>query len=378
VSFRIPFNRTALLGNELEYVRLALESGQVAGDQAYTKRCERLLEEALGVPRVLLTTTCTHALEMAGLLLEIGSGDEVIVPSFTFVSTANAYVLRGAKPAFVDIREDTLNLDESALAEAITSRTKAIVPVHYGGVSCEMESILAVAAARGVDVIEDNAQGLFGRYRGRWLGTMGRLGAQSFHETKNFTCGEGGALVINDPALVDRAEIIREKGTDRAKFFRGQVDKYGWVDVGSSYVMSDLLAAFLLAQFEIREEIQESRRAIWEGYHAGLESWCEANGVRRPAIPEDCDPTYHLYYLLMPDERRRDGLITHLRERGILAVFHYLPLHLSRVGRGLGGRPGDCPVTESVAGRLIRLPFFTSMSRRDLEEVVTQVCSFSV
>jgi len=282
-SFRIPFNRVALQGREIEYLRQAVEGGWTAGDGPFTRRCNALLERELGVPRAFLTTSCTHALEMAALLLEIGDGDEVIVPSFTFVSTINAFVLRGARPVFVDVRSDTLNLDERKIEERMTARTKAIVPVHYAGVGCEMDAILDVAKRHDVAVIEDNAHGLFGKHHGRWLGTFGALATQSFHETKNFGCGEGGALLVNDGRYAERAEILREKGTNRSRFFRGQVDKYTWVDLGSSYLPSDLLAAFLLAQLEVWRTVQDNRRRIWETYERELAGWRAERGVRGPA-----------------------------------------------------------------------------------------------
>jgi dTDP-4-amino-4,6-dideoxygalactose transaminase len=315
-------------------------------------------------------------LEMAALLLGIKPGDEVIVPSFTFVSTANAFALRGARPVFADVRPDTLNLDEGVLEKLITPRTRAIVPVHYAGVGCEMEAICEIANRHGVAIVEDNAHGLFGRYRGQALGTFGAMAAQSFHETKNFTCGEGGALLINDPAYIERAEIIREKGTDRSRFFRGQVDKYSWVDIGSSYLMSDLLAAFLYGQLEQWEVVQARRRRIWEYYDAALADWAEEQRVRRPMVPGRCRQAYHLYYLLTPSLDYRQSLIEHLRSRGVLSVFHYLPLHLSEMGRRFGGRPGACPVTEEVSDRLLRLPFFNGLSETDQEYVVESVCAF--
>ncbi|HEX3129950.1 MAG TPA: dTDP-4-amino-4,6-dideoxygalactose transaminase [Thermoanaerobaculia bacterium] len=369
----IPFNRPVLAGRELEYIQDVIRRGHSAGDGAYTRLCQELLERELGVPRVLLTTSCTHALEMAALLLDVGPGDEVLMPSFTFVSTANAFALRGALPVFVDVRPDTLNLDESRLEALVTPRTKAVVPVHYAGIGCAMEPILDVARRHGLAVVEDNAHGLFGRYRERWLGTFGALASLSFHETKNFTCGEGGALLINDPGLQDRAEILREKGTDRSRFFRGQVDKYTWVDLGSSYVPSDLLAAFLYAQLEERERIQARRRRIWERYLEGLAPWAAERGVRVPEVPEGCEPAYHLFHLLMPSLAARTELIGHLRRNGVLAVFHYVPLHLSQMGQRLGGRPGDCPVTEDVSDRLVRLPFFNDLTDEEQDRVIRLV-----
>jgi len=331
---------------------------------------------ALGVPKALLTTSCTHALEMAALLLDIKPGDEVIVPSFTFVSTVNAFTMRGASPVFIDIRPDTLNLDEALLENLITPRTRAIVAVHYAGVGCEMDAILKVAARHGVPVVEDNAHGLFGRYKGQYLGTFGCLATLSFHESKNFSCGEGGALLINDPQYSERAEIIREKGTNRSRLFRGEVDKYTWVDVGSSYLPSDILAAFLYAQLESRELIQTLRRRIWEYYQEHFSDWAANAGVRLPFVPAYCEQTHHMFYLLLPSLAIRQELIRHLNARDINSVFHYLPLHLSRMGRHFGGNEGDCPVTEDVSDRLLRLPFHNDLNESDQAEVVTAIREF--
>ncbi len=372
----VDFNLPLPVGKEREYVSQALGSGHISGDGPFTKKCHTLLQESLGVPRVLLTTSCTHALDMSAILLGIEPGDEVIIPDFTFVSTVNAFVLRGAKPVFIDIRPDTLNLDESKLADAVTARTKAIVPVHYAGVGCEMDVIMDIAAASGIAVVEDNAHGLFARYRGRYLGTFGALAAQSFHETKNFSCGEGGALLINDTDLADRAEIVREKGTNRSRFFRGQVDKYTWVDIGSSYLPSDILAAYLYGQLEQREKIQSHRRNSWNTYQAGLEAWAAQRGVRLPIIPDHCEQSYHMFYLLMPNLDIRQRLIAHLRGRGIHAVFHYLPLHLSDMGRSFGGQPGECPVTERVSDQLVRLPFHNLLTGDDQEQVIEAILEF--
>jgi dTDP-4-amino-4,6-dideoxygalactose transaminase len=346
------------------------------GDGPFTKQCQARLESALGVRKVLLTTSCTHALEMTALLLDIQPGDEVVVPSFTFVSTVNAFVLRGAKPVFCDIRPDTLNLDEKQLDGLITSRTKAVVPVHYAGVGCEMDAIMEIARRHGIAVVEDNAHGLYGKYKGRRLGTFGRLATQSFHETKNVTCGEGGALLVNDESLIERAEIIREKGTNRSRFFRGQVDKYTWVDIGSSYAMSDILAAFLFGQLEQCTAIQDRRLAIWERYDAGLRGWCATQGVHQPVVPSHCEQSYHMYYLLLPTLESRQRLIAHLKVRGIQAVFHYLPLHRSDMGRRFGGCEGDCPVTEQVSDRLLRLPFFNTMTQTEQARVIAAVRQF--
>ena len=373
---RIPFNRPFATGNELDYIRAAIATPKFSGDGSFTAQCHRLVEQSLGIQKALLTTSCTHALEMAALLLDTGPGDEVIVPSFTFPSAANAFVLRGAKPVFVDIRADTLNIDENQIEQRITARTKAIFLVHYAGVGCEMDAITSLARQHGIAVVEDNAHGLYGKYRGRYLGTLGQLATLSFHETKNFTCGEGGALLINDARFNPRAEILREKGTDRSRFFRGEIDKYTWVDVGSSYLPADLLAAFLSAQLEHRDQIQSMRRQIWESYARELASWAEASGIRLPIVPAECEQSYHMFYVIMPSFESRQALISHLAGFGILAVFHYLPLHLSPMGLRFGGRQGDCPVTEDLANRLLRLPFFTGMSSSEQSEVIEAVRGF--
>jgi dTDP-4-amino-4,6-dideoxygalactose transaminase len=375
-SIVVDFNNPVVVGKELEYMAQAIGFGKISGDGPFTKKASALLEEQLGVPKVLLTTSCTHALEMFALLLDIQPGDEVIIPSFTFVSTVNAFVLRGAKPVFADVRPDTLNLDESKLEALMTPRTKAIVPVHYAGVGCEMDAILEIADRHAVPVVEDNAHGLFGKYKGKYLGTFGTLAAQSFHETKNFSCGEGGALLINDPALVERAEIIREKGTNRSRFFRGQVDKYTWVDIGSSFLPSDILAAFLYAQLENREKIQSRRKRVWNFYYKNLKDWALAHEVQLPHVPEYCDQAYHMFYMLLPTLEHRQGLIAHLHQRSIESVFHYLPLHLSDMGLRFGGQPGDCPVTERVSDQLIRLPFHNALTEAEQHKVVDVILEF--
>lgn len=372
----IPFNKPGVTGRELPYLQQALASGHLSGDGAFTRRCHALLESLTGAPKVLLTTSCTHALEMAALLAGLGPGDDVLCPAFTFVSSVNAFALRGARPVFVDIRPDTLNIDERLLEAAITPRTRAVMVVHYAGVGCEMPALMAVAARHGLQVIEDNAHGLFGAYDGRPLGSYGATSTLSFHETKNLTCGEGGALVINDPALVARAEVLREKGTNRSRFFRGQVDKYTWVDVGSSYLPSDLLAAYLCAQLESWEEIQAARHAIWRRYDAALGPWATAEGVGRPHVPAHCTHPAHMYYLLMPSLEARTRFIAHLRAQSVLAVFHYQPLHLSDKGREYGGREGQCPVTEDVADRLVRLPLYFELAAADQARVIAAVTSF--
>jgi dTDP-4-amino-4,6-dideoxygalactose transaminase len=377
-SYSIPFNKPGLVGNEIRYMLEAIERGHISGDGTFTTKCNALLEQELGAAKVLLTTSCTHALEMAALLLDIQPGDEVIMPSFTFVSTANAFALRGARTVFSDIRPDTLNLDESKLESLINERTKTIVVVHYAGVACEMDSIVALARKHGISLVEDNAHGLFARYKGKYTGTFGCLATQSFHETKNVTCGEGGALVINDPELVERALIIREKGTNRAQFFRGQVDKYTWMDIGSSYLPSDILAAFLYAQLEARHEIQNKRQRIWCYYQHHLNDWAVRHGVRLPVLPRECEQSYHMFYLLLPSLHSRQALISHLKAEGILSVFHYVPLHLSEMGRKCGAREANCPVTEDVSSRLLRLPFYNDLTEEEHARVVAAVSQFSI
>jgi dTDP-4-amino-4,6-dideoxygalactose transaminase len=371
----IPFNRASLVGSELQNVQRAFELMHVAGDGSFTRRCHELLQGILGAPKALLTTSCTHALEMAALLLDIQPGDEVLVPSFTFVSTVNAFVLRGAKPVFIDIRPDTLNMDERLLEAKVSSKARAIVPVHYAGVGCDMDAIGAFAARHGLAVVEDNAHGLFGKWRGRSLGSFGAFSTLSFHETKNITCGEGGALIINDERYAERAEIIREKGTNRSQFFRGQVDKYGWVDVGSSYLPSDLLAAFLVAQLEQRDEIQRARMAVWRRYRAELEAWASEQGVGLPFVPAEAEHPAHMFYLLFPGLERRQAFIAHMSRERISTPFHYVPLHNSPMGKKLGGA-NDCPVTESVSDRLVRLPLYSAISADEQARVIEQVLKF--
>lgn len=377
MSGRIPFNRPFSTELGFEYIREAISAMHLSGDGSFSKKCHALLEDLLGCYKVLLTTSCTHALEMSALLLDIRPGDEVIIPSFTFVSTVNAFVLRGAQPVFCDIRPDTLNLNEQLLEGLINKNTRAIVPVHYAGVGCEMDTIMAIADDHGLSVIEDNAHGLLGKYRGQPLGTFGNLSTLSFHETKNFSCGEGGALVINDEQYVERAEIIREKGTNRSRFFRGQVDKYTWTDIGSSYLPSDILAAFLYAQLEMHEEIQASRKRAWDYYMTHLQGWAEEQQVRLPMIPQHCEQAYHMFYLLMPSLDKRQAFIAALKERNIYTAFHYLPLHLSTMGQKFGGKIGDCPVTEDVSDRLVRLPFYNGMTEEEQATVVEAILDFT-
>lgn len=372
----IPFNRPYLSGSEIACVREALASSTHAGDGPYTKRCQGWLEQYMNAKKVLLTTSCTHALEMAAILLDLKQGDEVIIPSFTFVSTANAFVLRGAKPVFVDIRPDTLNLDEKKLEHHITPNTRAIVPVHYGGVGCEMDKLTEIASRHGLAIVEDNAHGLFGSYRGKPLGSFGTMATQSFHETKNISCGEGGALIINNEQYSERAEIIREKGTNRSRFFRGQVDKYTWVDIGSSYLLADLLAAILWAQLESSAAIQTRREYIWRYYASQLSTWAANRNYRLPVVPANCEPAWHLFYILFPSLANRQAFLTHMNNSGVMSIFHYLPLHLSEMGKRFGGIAGACPVAEQVSNQLARLPLFAGMEERDLERIVTAVKSF--
>lgn len=367
----IPFNCQSLFGTEFANIQDAYDQGKISGDGKYTKLCTSFMEKAFSAKKVLLTPSCTHALELAALLIDIKPGDEVIMPSYTFVSTANAFVLRGARPVFCDIRPDTLNIDEQKIEELITERTKAIVPVHYAGVACEMDRIMEIAHNHDLYVIEDAAQSVNARYKGRYLGTIGHFGCYSFHETKNYSMGEGGALVINDERFIERAEIIREKGTDRSKFSRGEIDKYTWVDIGSSYLPSDILAAVLWAQLEHLDEIQEKRMSIWNAYYAALKPYDEAEKIRLPIIPDYVEHNAHLFYILFQDEQIRDAMMHRLNEKGINAVFHYIPLHTSPVGRGLAYHEGELPVTEEISRRLLRLPIYAGMNANDQNRIIT-------
>ena len=352
----IPFNKPHLGGKELWNIAQAHARGQMAGDGSFTKQCQAWLEARTGSQKALLTHSCTAALEMAAILADLQPGDEVIMPSYTFVSTANAFALRGAVPVFVDIRPDTLNLDERKIEAAITPRTRVIAPVHYAGVGCDMDVIMAIAERHGLLVIEDAAQGIMASYGGRPLGAIGHLGAFSFHETKNIISGEGGALLINDPALAERAEIIREKGTNRSQFFRGQVDKYTWVDIGSSYLPGEIIAAFLHAQMEEADSITARRLALWQRYHAAFEPLEQAGRVRRPIIPDGCDHNAHMYYLLLRDLDDRTAFIQAMKAEDIHCVFHYVPLHSAPQGQRIGRAADDLAVTTDLADRLVRLP----------------------
>jgi dTDP-4-amino-4,6-dideoxygalactose transaminase len=365
-----------MVGSELDFIRESVEAMHTGGDGPFSRRCTDLLQAELGCAAVFPTTSCTAALEMCALLLNLAPGDEVIVPAYSFVSTVNAFALRGTTPVFADIREDTLNLDEARLESLISSRTRAVVVVHYAGVGCEMETISEIAVRRGIAVVEDNAHGLFARYRGRYLGTFGCLATLSFHETKNFSCGEGGGLLVNDPAFVRRAEIIRDKGTNRQQLFRGEVDKYTWVDLGSSYVLSDILAAYLCAQLEQRDTIMSRRRALWEFYDSQLRGVVEAHGIRLPTIPDHCEQGYHMYYMILPSLEVRQALIAHLKRHRIASVFHYTPLHLSRMGRSCADRAANCPVTERISERLLRLPFHHELEREDQQRVTEEIHRF--
>jgi len=376
MGYRIPFNRPFFTGAELNNVARALASGDIGGDGPFTKECQQVLQSKFGAQRALLTTSCTAALEMTALLCELKEGDEVIMPSYTFVSTANAFLLRGAKPVFVDIRRDTLNMDESLLVQAITPRTKAIVPVHYAGVACEMDTIVRVARDRGLFVIEDAAQGVNATYKQKYLGTLGDLGTYSFHESKNFACGEGGALLVNKDEFSERAEIIREKGTNRAKFFRGQVDKYTWVDTGSSYVPADVLAAILLAQLKGVDLITQERKRVFNTYRTALQPLADQGLAGLPSIPPHCVSNFHMFYMVLNDLETRSALITHLKREGILSVFHYVPLHTSSVGEQLGYQPGMLPVTEYISDRLLRLPLFAGLTNSEIDNVVEEILSF--
>jgi dTDP-4-amino-4,6-dideoxygalactose transaminase len=367
---KLPFNWPQPAGNELEYIRQAAESGHLSGNGAFTRRCQAWIEQETSARRALLTHSCTAALEMSAILADIQPGDEVIMPSFTFVSTANAIVLRGGVPVFLDVRDDTFNLDESLIEAAITDRTRAIFVVHYAGVGCEMDAIMAIAERHRLLVLEDAAQGILSSYRGRPLGSIGHLAALSFHETKNVISGEGGALLLNDPTLVRRAEILRDKGTDRKRFLRGEVDKYTWVDIGSSYALSELNAAFLWAQLERAEELTSARRKIWSLYHEALAPLESRGLLRRPIVPADVVSNAHIYFVLAPDAESRDVLLDALRSSGIGAVFHYVPLHSSKAGLRYGRAHGSLAVTDSAAARLVRLPLWSAMPEAQAEAVV--------
>jgi len=374
---KIPFNKPFTIAGELENIAAAVREGHLAGDGRFTRQCHQWLEQNLGTKRALLTHSCTAALEMAAILCDLKAGDEVIMPSFTFVSTANAFVLRGAVPVFVDIRPDTLNLDEKLAAKAVTSRTRAIAPVHYAGIACEMDVLMALARERDLVMVEDAAQGILAEYKGRKLGTVGHLGCLSFHETKNVISGEGGALLVNDERFLERAEIIREKGTNRAQFFRGEVDKYTWVDIGSSYLPSELVGAFLWAQLERAEQINAKRMRLCAAYREGLESLAQ-HGVLAlpPPVPEGVEGNGHLFYILLKDLATRSSLIAHLKARGVHSVFHYVPLHSAPAGRKFGRAAGPMTVTDDIAGRLLRLPLYYGLAEEQVVAIVAEIKAF--
>lgn len=372
----IRFNRPDITSDDRSFLADAITGGHSSGNGVFTQRTEKMLEATLGVRRALLTTSCTHALEMSALLSKLQPGDEVIVPSYTFVSTASAFAMFGAKPVFVDSRHDTLNIDAALVEQAITSKTRAVCVVHYGGVACEMDALTKLVTKHGLTLIEDNAHGLFAKYKGKYLGSFGAMATQSFHETKNITCGEGGALLINDASLVERAETLREKGTNRSKFLRGQVDKYTWVDIGSSWVLSDLLAAILWGQMQRAEEINSRRVEIWNRYHTNLSSWATQHGVQIPVIPDGCEHVGHVYHLRFATGDQRTRFIDHMKQRRISCVFHYQPLHASPVGQHFGGRVGQCPIAEQAGECLVRLPLYNTLTSSDQQRVIDAVCEF--
>ncbi|PAW34724.1 dTDP-4-amino-4,6-dideoxygalactose transaminase [Pantoea vagans] len=373
----IPFNAPPIVGTEIEYMQSAMNSGKLCGDGGFTRRCQQWMEQRFGSKKVLLTPSCTASLEMAALLIDLQPGDEVIMPSYTFVSTANAFVLRGARIVFVDVRPDTMNIDETLIEAAITEKTRAIVPVHYAGVACEMDTIMALAAKHKLFVIEDAAQGVMSRYKGRALGTIGHIGCFSFHETKNYTAGgEGGATLINDASLVERAEIVREKGTNRSQFFRGQVDKYTWRDMGSSYLMADLQAAYLWAQLEAAERINQQRLSIWQRYYDALQPLAAQGRISLPVIPASCEHNAHMFYIKLRDQDDRQALINWMKEAEILTVFHYIPLHSSPAGERFSQFVGDDRFTTLESERLLRLPLFYNLSDNNQSTVISSLLSF--
>lgn len=372
----ISFNVPPVVGNEMKYIKEAIENKKICGDGVFTKKCSAWLEQKTGTAKALLTTSCTHATEMAAILADIQPGDEVIMPSYTFVSTADAFVLRGAKAVFVDIRPDTMNIDENLIEEAITERTKAIIPVHYAGVACEMDTICGIAEKYHLSVIEDAAQGVLSTYKGRQLGTIGDYGCYSFHETKNYSMGEGGALLIKDPENIERAEIIREKGTNRSKFFRGQIDKYTWMDAGSSYLPSELNAAYLWAQLEVADKILEDRMNSWKEYYRQLQPLKEAGLIELPFVPENCTHNAHMFYIKTKDLEERQELIGYLKSKGIAAVFHYIPLHSSPAGQKYGTFSGEDRYTTKESERLLRLPMYYGLEKKQIDYIVKTVNEF--
>jgi len=377
MKLSIPFNKPFISDKSESYIKKSIFS-QISGDGDFTKNCSQFFENLFESKKVLITTSCTHALEMSALLLDIKPGDEVIVPSYTFVSTANAFVVHGAKPVFADIRLDTLNIDESKIEVLINEKTRAIIPVHYAGVGCEMDALMDISSNYDIPIIEDNAHGLFGDYKGKKLGTFSPMSTLSFHETKNITCGEGGALVINDERYSERAEIIREKGTDRSRFFRGQVDKYSWKDIGSSFLPSDILCAFLYSQIKDYKLIQKNRKTIWNTYYDGLQAWAEQNKIKLPFIPSHCNQSFHMFYMIMPSYKSRQMLIEYLSDNGIASVFHYLPLHLSEMAKKLGISKVGLPNSEYISDRIIRLPFYASLNSKEQLPIINIIKNFQI
>jgi len=375
-NINIPFNKPSIIGKELYYIAQAVLSGKISGDGIFTKRCNKFIEDKYSVKKVLLTTSGSTALDMSAILFNVNPGDEVILPSYTFVSTANSFLMRGARLKFVDIREDTLNLDETKIEFAITPRTKAIAAVHYAGVSCEMDKIMDIAKKRNLLVVEDAAQGIESTYKNKYLGTIGDLGCYSFHETKNVICGEGGAILINNEVFLERAEIIREKGTDRSKFFRGEVDKYTWVDIGSSYLPSEIISAFLYAQLENIEILNGDRKNSWNYYYDGLRDLEEKGFLKRPFIPGHCKHNAHMFYIILNNNKTRDMLMNYLKKKGILAIFHYIPLHLSPMGSIMGYKKGDLPITEKLAGCILRLPLYYGIGKDNMSIVIKAIYDF--
>jgi dTDP-4-amino-4,6-dideoxygalactose transaminase len=376
VDYRIPFNKPFIVGKELYYISQSVLQCQTSGDGLYTKKAQELLKGTFGACEILLTTSCTAALDLAAILADVKDGDEIILPSFTFSSTANAFLLRGARPVFVDCRRDTLNIDENLIEAAVTARTRVIAPVHYAGVGCEMDVISTIAQKHRLIVVEDAAQGVNAKYKGKYLGTIGDIGAYSFHETKNFICGEGGAIVLNRPELVERAEIVREKGTNRTRFFRGEVDKYTWVDIGSSLLPSDILAAFLFAQLENMDLITRKRQEIYRAYETRLQPLQKQGLITLPIIPPACESNYHMFYIVLNSLVERTRLIEHLKAQGILAIFHYVPLHTSPMGMAMGYRAGMLPITETISERLLRLPVYYEIQESEVDLVVDEIFRF--
>jgi dTDP-4-amino-4,6-dideoxygalactose transaminase len=370
---KIPFNKPLVFGDEISNIKQSLEDHILSGDGKFTRKCNEIMEKKFNAKKVMLTTSCTHALEMASILIDLQPGDEVICPSYTFVSTVNSFILRGAKPVFVDIREDTLNIDENLIEEKITDKTRAVFPVHYGGVSCEMAKINEIAQENNLLVVEDAAQGVNAKYKNKYLGTIGDLGTYSFHESKNYICGEGGALIVNNEKYMGRAEIIREKGTNRSKFFRGEVDKYTWVDIGSSYLPADILAAFLYEQLINMDTIKNKRKEIFDYYYENLKDLELKDKFRLPIIPKECETNYHIFYILLTSERERDRLLKQLKKRGIHSVFHYIPLHTSPMGTKFGYKEGDLPNTEDLSKRILRLPFYYDLTQNEQKYIINNV-----